>query len=147
MGDTFGLRFWRGAAGISVIAMAAAFLSGCASTGTVAGGGSSAPANYRKAVAVELRQMEDVSTIKSPEISQPYEKFMGLYRGGTRTVVCVKLARPNIIGMIAVYYYLFYFTDGHADGLQQAAISPAFAGLIGCDDQPLTPFTELVRRT
>ncbi len=124
-----------------------AILVGCASAGTLTGGGGSvsAPPNYRQLIAAKLRQWEDVSTIRFAEISQPHQKFVGLIYGGTRPTVCVKLGLPNLIGAPGTFYYLFYFSDGQVDGYKQGAVMPEQVPLIGCGDQPLTKFTELVR--
>jgi hypothetical protein len=143
-------RCLRGVFGAAAIA---ALVSGCASTAETASGGGAlatntivAPTNYRQAVPAKLRQMEDASTISAAEITKPHERWMGLINGGTRPVVCVRLVRPNILGTPATYFYMFYFDNGVADGYQQGAISPMHAMMIGCQGEPLTPFTELKRR-
>jgi hypothetical protein len=110
-----------------------------------AAGSDAAPANYRQAVAAKLRRMVDVSTVRSPQISKPHMKFLGLFNGGTRPTVCVKLMRPNVLGMQGTYVYLFYFNDGRADGFQETATNFVQQAMNGCTDQQFTPFTELAR--
>jgi hypothetical protein len=120
--------------------------SGCASSGGLTGssGNISAPSNYRQAIAAKLRQWEKVSDIRSAEISQPHNKFLGLIVGGTRPTVCVKLVMPNLIGSNAAYYYDFYFDNGEVDGYRQGATSQFQVPFIGCGNEPLTKFAELV---
>ena len=127
---------------VSAIAVVA---SGCASSGGLTGssGNIAAPSNYRQAIAAKLRQWEKVSDIRSAEISQPHNKFLGLIVGGTRPTVCVKLVMPNLIGSNAAYYYDFYFDNGEVDGYRQGATSQFQVPFIGCGNEPLTKFTEL----
>jgi hypothetical protein len=124
----------------------AVFFSGCASSGGLTGssGNISAPSNYRQAIAAKLKQWEKVSDIRSAEITKPHNKFLGLIVGGTRPAVCVKLVMPNLIGSNAAYYYDFYFDNGEVDGYRQGATSQYQIPFIGCGNEPLTKFTELV---
>ena len=72
-------------------------------------------------------------------------KWVGIFNGGTRPTVCVKLMRPNLFGMSATFVYLFYFDDGRADGFQETATNFVQQAMNGCTDQHFTPFTELAR--
>ena len=130
---------WYGIA----IALALA-ASGCASTGSLTGGGNnSAPPNYRQAIAAKLRQWEKVSDIRSAEITKPHNRFVSIIYGGTRPAVCVKLLAPSMFGTLVTSYYLFVFDNGVADGYKQMAGSQFEAQLLGCGNEPLTKFTEL----
>jgi hypothetical protein len=110
-----------------------------------AAGSDAAPANYRQAVAAKLRRMLDVNTIRSPQISKPHMKWLGIFNGGTRPTVCVRLMRPNLLGMQATFTYLFYFDNGRADGFQETATSFVQQAMNGCTDQQFSPFTEIGR--
>ena len=110
-----------------------------------AAGSDAAPANYRQAVAAKLRRMVDVATVRSPQISKPHMKWVGIFNGGTRPTVCVRLIRPNLLGMPGTYVYLFYFDDGRADGFQETATNFVQQAMNGCTDQQFTAFTELAR--
>lgn len=131
---------------IAALASAAA-VSACASGGSLTGGGGSVavPQNYRQQIAAKLRQWEDVSTIRSAEITGPHDKFVGLLFGGTRPSVCVKLGMPNMIGGAGTYYYVFYFNGGVVDGYKQGAAFQEQVAMVGCGSEPLTRFTELAR--
>jgi hypothetical protein len=128
-----------------VIAIAVAVAaSGCASTGSLTGGGNPiAPPNYRQAIAAKLKQWEKVSDIRSAEITKPHNRFVSIIYGGTRPAVCVKLLMPNLFGTPVPHYYLFVFDNGKVDGYKQMAGSQLEAQLIGCGNEPLTKFTEL----
>jgi hypothetical protein len=130
----------------ALVAILLSGLLGCASNAAMAAGprSTAVPANYRQLVAAKLRQMIDVSVVRSPQISGPRQRFVGLFQGGTRPTVCVRLTKPNSFGLSAVHLYLFYFDNGRAEGFQQVAYSFAQQALNGCDP-PLTPFTELTR--
>lgn len=134
------LAAWWG----SAVALALAS-GGCASSGSLAGGGNvSAPPNYRQAIAAKLKEWEKVSDIRSAEITQPHNRFVSIIYGGTRPAVCVKLLMPNLFGNPVPHYYMFVFDNGAVDGYKQMAGSQFEAQLIGCRDEPLTKFTELV---
>lgn len=133
---------------LRAIAMSGLLLSsvgGCASDpGAVGSGSTAVPPNYRQRVAVKLREMTDLSDVKSPEISRPQVRFVGLLYGGTRPTVCVRLIKPNFVGVPTPHLYLFYFDNGQADGYQQGAYNAVSAAFVGCDP-PLSPFPELLR--
>jgi hypothetical protein len=139
----WGRKLCAVAASGAFVAIFAGAMAGFATPG--AAGSSAAPANYRQAVAAKLRRMVDVRTVKSPQITKPHMKFVGLFNGGTRPTVCVRLMRPNLLGMPAAYVYLFYFDDGRADGYQEIATSFLQQAMNGCTDQQFAPFTELAR--
>ena len=108
-----------------------------------AAGSDAAPANYRQAA--KLRRMVDVTTIRSLQISKPHMKWVGIFHGGTRPNVCVRLIRPNLLGMPGTHVYLFYFDDGRADGFQETATNFVQQAMNGCTDQQFTAFMELTR--
>jgi hypothetical protein len=147
MGTAKPLRWKRKLAAVAASAISVAIFAGmmAAIATPSAAGSTAAPANYRQAVAAKLRRMVDVSTVRSPQISKPHMKFLGLFNGGTRPTVCVKLMRPNVLGMQGTYVYLFYFDDGRADGFQETATNFVQQAMNGCTDQQFTPFTELAR--
>ena len=117
-------------------------LGGCASAGGESGS-TAAPANYRRAVAAAMRELVDVSTIKSAQITRPHERFVGLLYGGTRPVVCVSAVHPNLLGLDAPNPYLFYFNNGRAEGYKQGYYGPGTQYQIGCRGEQFTPFPEL----
>jgi hypothetical protein len=103
------------------------------------------PANYRQQIAAKLRQMEDnPSAIQYVGITKPKPMFVGLFNGGTRPAVCVQVERPNIFGMRAAWYYMFYFENGRVDGYKMVATSAWQQALQRCEP-PLAPMTDLVR--
>ena len=140
----------RALGGVAAVAVAAALLGGCAMTqaSSVSQGSSASlapPKNYREQIAAKLQQMEDdPSGIQYVGITQPREMFVGLFNGGTRPAVCVQVERPNIFGVRAAWYYLFYFENGQVDGFKQMATSALQQAMQRCDP-PLAPMTDLVR--
>lgn len=129
---------------VAAAALVAAFLGGCSTTQ-----GSSTslapPKNYREQIAAKLRTMEDnPSAIQYVGITQPKEMFVGLINGGTRPAVCVQVERPNVFGVRAAWYYLFYFDNGQVDGQKMMATSALQQALQRCEP-PLSPITDLVR--
>ena len=123
--------------------VAGSLLGGCASSSAGGNGSTAAPPNYKQAVAARMRELVDVSTIKSAQITRPHERFMGLVYGGTRPVVCVSAVHPNMIGMDAPQPYIFYFSGGRADGYRQGSTGPGTASMIGCGAEQYVPFSEL----
>ncbi len=89
-----------------------------------------------------MRELVDVSTVKSAEISRPHDRFIGLLNGGTRPIVCVRAVHPNFLGMEATQYYWFYFDNGRTTGTKVDPNAP----IRGCPGQDFTPFTELRAR-
>ena len=122
--------------------VAGSLLGGCASSSAGGSGSTAAPPNYKQAVAARMREMVDVSTVKSAQITRPHERFMGLVYGGTRQAVCVSAVHPNIIGMDAPHPYMFYFNDGRADGFRLGSTGPGVQ-VVGCGSEPYMPFPEL----
>src|SRR5687767_10441806 len=55
------------------------------------------PANYRKLVARNLLGSSYGPNIRRGNISQPFEQWTGLIRGGARPVVCVELFRETVL--------------------------------------------------
>jgi hypothetical protein len=116
-------------------------LGGCATSGFESGS-TAAPANYRQAVAARMREMVDVSTVKSAKITRPHERF---FITGSRPVVCVIAVYPSYVGFDLSRTYLFYFINGRADGLPQYYLGPG-SPPIGCGSEPYMPFPELRAR-
>ncbi|MBX9592395.1 MAG: hypothetical protein K2X43_24170 [Hyphomonadaceae bacterium] len=134
----------RALGGVAAVAVAAAFLASSAlaqsSSASLA-----PPKNYRAQIAAKLRHMEDnPSAIQYVGITQPRQMFVGLFNGGTRPAVCVQVERPNIFGIRAAWYYLFYFENGRVDGFKMVATSALQQALQRCEP-PLSPMTDLVR--
>jgi hypothetical protein len=144
MGAAKSLRWGRQLGAVAASAFLIPILAGLFATPSAAGS-DAAPANYRQAVAARLRRMLDMKTIRSPQISRPHMKWVGIFNGGTRPTVCVRLMRPNLLGMQATFTYLFYFDNGRADGFQETATSFVQQAMNGCTDQQFTPFTEIGR--
>jgi hypothetical protein len=104
-----------------------------------------APSNYRQIVAAKLREVEDARVIKSAEITDPHDKFMGLIAGGTRPVVCVRVVRPTPLGGLGTYNYIFYFGQGKVEDYRYGATSVFDQLAMECGGQTFTDFTKLVR--
>jgi hypothetical protein len=56
------------------------------------------PANYRQLMAQYMRT-HNRYVVRDAKISKPYEKYGGLFRGGTYAAVCVAIFRDNPFGM------------------------------------------------
>ena len=137
-GRTWG-RAWRAAAAATV------FVSVLSGTASAQGKSGAVPKNYAQLIAAKLRQMEDDTTvIQSVGITKPRERFVGLFQG-TRPAVCATVVRPNIFGMSAAWYYMFYFENGQVQGFKQATPTGAIPQYLVRCEQPLTPITHLVR--
>ena len=124
----------------------AAVLVAVGSSGAAAQSASGAvPKNYVPLVAAKLRQMEeDTFVIQYVGITKPRERFVGLIYGGSRIAICATVMRPNIFGVTAAWYYVFYFENGQIQGFKQWPTSALQQAMVRCE-QPLTPITHLVR--
>jgi hypothetical protein len=69
-------------------------------------------------------------------ISEPYEKYGGLLRGGTYATVCVAIFRDNPFGIVVRDNWVLTVENGHVHELA--------LGLDRCSD--LSAFIELKRR-
>jgi hypothetical protein len=129
----------RALSGVTVAAVVAAILGGCA-TAPNTSASLAPPKNYRQQVVAKLRQMEESpSALLYVGITQPKQMWTGIQNGGTRPAVCVQVERPNIFGMRAAWFYLFYFENGQVEGYKMQTPS-----MITCQP-PLTTITGLVR--
>jgi hypothetical protein len=116
-----------------------AALGGCG-TGPNTSASLAPPKNYRQQVVAKLRQMEDnPSALLYVGITQPKQMWTGIQNGGTRPAVCVQVERPNIFGVRAAWYYLFFFENGQVEGYRLQTPS-----ILTCEP-PLTTITGLVR--
>jgi hypothetical protein len=123
----------------AVVAAAVALVSGC-STAPNNSASLAPPKNYRQQVAAKIRQMEDnPSVIQYVGVTRPKQMWTGIQNGGTRPAVCAQVVRPNIFGLKAAWYYLFYFENGQVHGYRMQTPS-----MITCQP-PLTTITGLVR--
>jgi len=130
--------------GLAVGAIVTVLLGGCATAQGDSSASLAPPKNYRQQVAAKLRQMEDPSVLQYVGITQPKQMFTGIQNGGTRPAVCVQVERPNIFGVRAAWYYMFYFENGQVDGHKMQTVGPALQPLFRCEP-PLTSITTLVR--
>jgi hypothetical protein len=134
----WGSRGWALGCG-SAVAVMVATLGGCA-TGPNTSASLAPPKNYRQQVVAKLRQMEDnPSALLYVGITQPKQMWTGIQNGGTRPAVCVQVERPNIFGVRAAWYYLFFFENGQVEGYRLQTPS-----ILTCEP-PLTTITGLVR--
>jgi hypothetical protein len=93
------------------------------------------PANYRQLMAQYI-QAHNPYVIRDAKISKPYEKYGGLFRGGTIPAVCVAIFRDNPFGIVV--------RDNWVMTIENGRVSPLQLGLDTCSD--LSPFTELKQR-
>jgi hypothetical protein len=122
-----------------VVAAAAAPFGGCA-TAPNTSAALAPPKNYRQQIVAKLRQMEDnPSALLYVGMTSPKQMWTGIQNGGTRPAVCVQVERPNIFGVRAAWFYLFYFENGQVEGYKLQTPS-----VIICQP-PLTTITGLVR--
>jgi hypothetical protein len=93
------------------------------------------PANYRLLMANYLRT-HNPYPIKDAMITPPYEKFGGLFRGGTFPAVCVAIFRNNPFGIVV--------RDNWVLTIENGQVKKSSLGLEQC--APLSPFNELKSR-
>ena len=83
------------------------------------------PKNYRQQVVAKVRQSEvQRLELLYVGITQPKQMWTGIQNGGTRPAVCVQVERPNIFGIRAAWFYLFYFENGKVEGYKLQTPSP-----------------------
>jgi hypothetical protein len=90
------------------------------------------PANYRQLMAQYMRT-HNRYVVRDAKISTPYEKYGGLFRGGTYAAVCVAIFRDNPFGVVVRDNRVLTFENGQVKELA--------LGLDTCSD--LSAFTEL----
>lgn len=95
---------------------------------------SSLPRDYRARIAEYIR-LRNRYVVRDAKITAPYERWGGLFRGGTFTALCVAIFRDNPFGIVVRDNYVFDF-DGDR-------VRPVALGMERCE--PLTPFPELMR--
>jgi hypothetical protein len=93
------------------------------------------PADYRRSIAQYIRA-HNRYVVRDAKISQPYERYGGLFRGGTFTAVCVAVFRDNPFGIVVRDNWVLAFEQGQ---IKQVAM-----GMESCSD--LSPFPELASR-
>ena len=133
---------FRNSALIATVALPFSF----AATMAPARGSAAIHPNYRHLVAAKLRQMVGVSTIRSPQISGPQERWVGVFLGGMRPTICVRLIKLNLLGMSGTYFTCSTSTTVESMVFSRARSISYNNPMIGCDNKPLTPFTELRSR-
>jgi hypothetical protein len=94
-----------------------------AQTQTASGG--LPPANYRQLIAAYV-SADDRYVVRDAKISKPFERWGGLLRGGTMTVICVAVFRDNPFGIVVRDNWAFRFEDGN--------IKPTELGMSSCSD-------------
>jgi hypothetical protein len=93
------------------------------------------PANYRQLMAQYVRARNRYA-VRDAMISKPYEKYGGLFRGGTYAAVCIAIFRDNPFGIVVRDNWVLTFENGQVHELA--------LGLDRCSD--LSAFTELKQR-
>ena len=101
---------------------------------TAASSTSSLPRDYRMRIADYLRARNRY-VVRDAKITAPYERWGGLFKGGTFTALCVAVFRDNPFGIVVRDNYVFDF-DGDR-------VRPVAMGTERCE--PLSPFPELMR--
>ena len=128
---------WRRAIASSTSALSVAVLVMNAAAGFAQDQSTASPAarltaNYRLLMAQYIRA-HNRYVIRDAMISKPYEKFGGLFRGGTYAAVCVAIFRDNPFGIVVRDNWVLTVENGHVHELA--------LGLEKCSD--LSAFTEL----
>ncbi|HTO61034.1 MAG TPA: hypothetical protein VMM15_07240 [Bradyrhizobium sp.] len=94
------------------------------------------PGNYRALVAEQIRTYYRYRNLmRDAKITPPYERYGGLFRGGTMPAVCVALYRDNPFGILVRDTLVFAYEDGKMQNI--------LPGTESCSD--LSEFTELKR--
>jgi hypothetical protein len=93
------------------------------------------PSDYRRSIAQYIRARNRY-VVRDAKISQPYERYGGLLRGGAFTAVCVAVFRDNPFGIVVRDNWVLTFEEGQ---IKQLAM-----GMESCSD--LSPFPELTSR-
>jgi hypothetical protein len=100
---------------IAGLALAAAALAGCQTTGRQADGQRYAvPADHAEVIRAYLREtLKDPYSVRSAEISGPAPVFVGLVYGGTRQGICVRYNAKNSFGAyVGIEEEGYVFLDG-----------------------------------
>ena len=92
------------------------------------------PANYRQLLA-EYIAARNRYTVRDAQITKPYERSGGLFKGGNFTAFCVAVFRDNPLGIVVRDNWVLHFDDGQ--------VKQAGMGMESCSD--LSPFPELLR--
>jgi hypothetical protein len=92
------------------------------------------PANYRQVIAAYIAS-RDHHVVRDAKITKPYERWGGLFKGGTFTAVCVAVFRDNPFGIVV--------RDNWVVSYQGGEIKPIAMGMESCSD--LSPFPELIK--
>lgn len=90
------------------------------------------PPNYRELMAQYIR-LHNRYPIRDARITPPYERYGGLFRGGTIPAVCIAIYRDNPLGITVRDNWVLTFEDGRVHDIN--------LGTEPCTD--LSPFTEL----
>jgi hypothetical protein len=98
------------------------------------------PANYRQMFAqyvAAYARTKPTFVIHDAFISKPFDKWGGLFQGGTMTTVCVQVMVENklLFGHVSDSYFFLTVKDGQVDDLA--------VGTDPCKD--LSPFPELMQ--
>jgi hypothetical protein len=93
------------------------------------------PADYRRLMAQYIRA-NNRYVVRDAKISQPYERYGGLFHGSTFAAVCAAIFRDNPLGMVVRDNWVLTFDEGQ---IKQVAM-----GMESCSD--LSAFPELTQR-
>lgn len=92
------------------------------------------PANYRQLLADYIAARNRYQ-VRDAKITKPYERWGGLFKGGSFTAFCIAVYRDNPLGIVVRDNWVLHFDDGQ--------IKQAGMGTESCAD--LSPFPELLR--
>jgi hypothetical protein len=129
---------WKAVLAAGVLALAAPAMADDVTKDAASGG--PLPANYREMfaqyIAAYYRAKPNFG-VHDAFISKPFQKWGGLFHGGTMTTVCIQLTVENriLFGQISKADFFMTVKDGQVDDLA--------VGLDPCKD--LSPFPELMR--
>ncbi len=93
------------------------------------------PADYRRSIAQYI-WARNRYVVRDAKISKPYERYGGLFRGGTFTAICVAIFRDNPFGIVV--------RDNWVVRFEQGQVNQVAMGMESYSD--LSPFPELTRR-
>ncbi|MGJ4930385.1 hypothetical protein ACQR1I_06690 [Bradyrhizobium sp. HKCCYLS2038] len=92
------------------------------------------PADYRRQIADYVR-VRNGYVLRDAQISTPYERWGGLFAGGTFIAICVVLHRDNMLGMVV--------QDNHVLTFEGGKLHEVGKGTESCEG--LSRFTELMQ--
>ena len=92
------------------------------------------PADYRRQIADYVR-VRNGYVLRDAQISTPYERWGGLFAGGTFIAICVVLHRDNPLGMVV--------QDNHVLTFEGGKLHEVGKGTESCEG--LSRFTELMQ--